>query len=116
MEGCVFNVQKYSVHDGPGIRTIVFLKGCPLHCKWCCNPESQLAKPQIAYNPEKCIGDVCMLCAQVCPQKNMSLLDTNKVWLITKIVFIVLHVQKLVLQKQSVYMGNITMPSILLIK
>ena len=81
MEGCVFNVQKYSVHDGPGIRTIVFLKGCPLHCKWCCNPESQLAKPQIAYNPEKCIGDVCMLCAQVCPQKNMSLLDTNKVWI-----------------------------------
>ena len=53
MEGCVFNVQKYSVHDGPGIRTIVFLKGCPLHCKWCCNPESQLAHPQIAYNPEK---------------------------------------------------------------
>ena len=81
MEGCVFNVQKYSVHDGPGIRTIVFLKGCPLHCKWCCNPESQLAHPQIAYNPEKCIGDVCMLCADVCPQKNMSLLDTNKVWI-----------------------------------
>ena len=65
MEGCVFNVQKYSVHDGPGIRTIVFLKGCPLQCKWCCNPESQLAHPQIAYNPEKCIGDVCMLCADV---------------------------------------------------
>ena len=73
MEGCVFNVQKYSVHDGPGIRTIVFLKGCPLRCKWCCNPESQLAKPQIAYNPEKCIGDVCQLCAKACPAKSISL-------------------------------------------
>ena len=39
--GTVFNIQKYSVHDGPGIRTIVFLKGCPLSCKWCSNPESQ---------------------------------------------------------------------------
>ena len=81
MEGCVFNVQKYSVHDGPGIRTIVFLKGCPLHCRWCCNPESQLPKPQIAYNPEKCIGDKCMLCAEACPQNNMSLLDTGKIWI-----------------------------------
>ena len=41
-EGVVFNIQKYSVHDGPGIRTIVFLKGCPLHCRWCSNPESQI--------------------------------------------------------------------------
>ena len=75
MEGCVFNVQKYSVHDGPGIRTIVFLKGCPLHCKWCCNPESQLAQPQIAYNPEKCIGKVCMLCAEACPEHLISLFE-----------------------------------------
>ena len=40
-KGRIFDIQKYSVHDGPGIRTIVFLKGCPLRCKWCCNPESQ---------------------------------------------------------------------------
>ena len=73
MEGCVFNVQKYSVHDGPGIRTIVFLKGCPLHCKWCCNPESQLVQPQIAYNPEKCIGTVCKLCAEACPEKIITM-------------------------------------------
>ena len=39
--GRIFNIQRYSIHDGPGIRTIVFLKGCPLHCRWCCNPESQ---------------------------------------------------------------------------
>lgn len=46
--GTVFNIQKYSVHDGPGIRTIVFLKGCPLSCKWCSNPESQASHPQVA--------------------------------------------------------------------
>lgn len=74
MEGCVFNVQKYSVHDGPGIRTIVFFKGCPLRCKWCCNPESQLTYPQIAYNAEKCIGHSCTLCADVCPAKSITVL------------------------------------------
>ncbi|WP_204217364.1 glycyl-radical enzyme activating protein [Gordonibacter sp. An230] len=80
-KGCVFNIQKYSVHDGPGIRTIVYLKGCPLRCKWCCNPESQLEKPQIAYNIEKCIGDVCLLCEGVCPRHNIAFMDTNKVWI-----------------------------------
>lgn len=44
-EACVFNIQRFSIHDGPGIRTIVFLKGCPLRCKWCFNPESQSSKP-----------------------------------------------------------------------
>lgn len=81
MKGCVFNIQRYSVHDGPGIRTIVFLKGCPLHCAWCCNPESQMAKPQIAYNIENCMGDVCLLCEKVCPRQNIAFMDTNKVWI-----------------------------------
>ena len=45
-KGRIFDVQKYSIHDGPGIRTIVFLKGCVLRCKWCCNPESQEYKIQ----------------------------------------------------------------------
>ena len=72
MEGCVFNVQKYSVHDGPGIRTIVFLKGCPLHCKWCCNPESQLAHPQIAYNPENVSG-MCVCFAPMYAHKKICL-------------------------------------------
>ena len=49
--------------------------------KWCCNPESQLAQPQIAYNIEKCIGDVCMMCGRVCPNHNIALMDTNKVWI-----------------------------------
>ena len=44
--GRIFNIQRFSIHDGPGIRTIVFLKGCPLRCRWCCNPESQDWKPE----------------------------------------------------------------------
>lgn len=65
--GVVFNIQKFSVHDGPGIRTIVFLKGCPLRCRWCSNPESHLGGPQLAYNPDRCIGTAaCGLCVEVC--------------------------------------------------
>ncbi len=70
-KGVVFNVQKYSVHDGPGIRTIVFLKGCPLHCRWCSNPESQRHSPDIAWNDTLCIG--CGSCVQACPEKALSL-------------------------------------------
>ena len=51
VSGIVFNVQKFSVHDGKGIRTLVFLKGCPLRCRWCSNPESQSLKPEHAFNP-----------------------------------------------------------------
>ncbi|WP_272699588.1 (2S)-3-sulfopropanediol dehydratase activating enzyme [Desulfovibrio sp. Fe33] len=65
--GTVFSIQKYSVHDGPGIRTIVFLKGCPLRCKWCSNPESQLPQPELAYNRNKCLGlEKCVRCTEVC--------------------------------------------------
>lgn len=66
-KGMVFNIQKYSVHDGPGIRTVVFLTGCPLRCKWCSNPESQILKPQLAYNRNKCLTfDQCIRCTEVC--------------------------------------------------
>jgi len=65
LKGLVFNIQKYSIHDGPGIRTIVFLKGCPLRCLWCCNPESQSTFQEIIFNPIKCIG--CGRCLEVCP-------------------------------------------------
>lgn len=65
--GNVFSIQKYSVHDGPGIRTLVFLKGCPLRCKWCSNPESQLPQSELAYNRNKCLGlDKCVRCKDVC--------------------------------------------------
>ena len=53
VKGVVFNIQKFSIHDGPGVRTTVFLKGCPLRCKWCSNPESQLSRVQIMYHPRK---------------------------------------------------------------
>ena len=57
MKGLVFNIQRYSLHDGDGIRTIVFLKGCPMHCPWCCNPESQ------SFEIEKGkINNICIHC------------------------------------------------------
>ena len=65
-EGRVFDIQKFSLHDGPGIRTIVFLKGCPLACVWCANPESQKTAPEIMFNAAKCID--CGTCREVCPQ------------------------------------------------
>ncbi len=65
LRGTVFNIQRYSLHDGPGIRTVVFLKGCPLICQWCCNPESIDISPYIAFNPQKCLGDG--RCVTVCP-------------------------------------------------
>jgi len=65
--GIVFNIQKYSVHDGPGIRTVVFLSGCPLSCQWCSNPESQKKNPQLAYNRNKCLTfDQCIRCMEIC--------------------------------------------------
>lgn len=69
----VFNVQKYSVHDGPGIRTTVFLKGCPLRCQWCANPESNERVPQLLYYPDKCAG--CLQCVSVCPGGAIVLQD-----------------------------------------
>jgi pyruvate formate lyase activating enzyme len=63
-QGLVFDIQHFAIHDGPGIRTTVFLKGCPLHCLWCHNPEGQPHQPQIFYAPEKCIG--CRFCEQAC--------------------------------------------------
>lgn len=65
MKGLVFNIQRYSIHDGPGIRTVVFLKGCPLHCLWCCNPESQNPLPELDFNRLLC--QECGKCIQVCP-------------------------------------------------
>lgn len=65
MKGNIFNIQKFSIHDGPGVRTTVFLKGCPLRCKWCANPESQAVETQITYDRKKCIH--CLTCVNVCP-------------------------------------------------
>ena len=62
--GCIFDIQGYSIHDGPGIRTLVFLKGCPMRCPWCSNPESQRFEPEIFYDPARCIG--CKACLKAC--------------------------------------------------
>jgi pyruvate formate lyase activating enzyme len=75
--GIVFNVQRYSIHDGPGIRTTVFLKGCPLSCFWCQNPESQRVKPEIFFNQENCLG--CGLCVARCPNHADTLADGRAV-------------------------------------
>ncbi len=66
-QGLVFNIQKFSLHDGPGIRTIVFLKGCPLACMWCSNPEGQSRQPELMHSCDRCIGtDECERCVAVC--------------------------------------------------
>ncbi|MGP7819710.1 (2S)-3-sulfopropanediol dehydratase activating enzyme [Niallia sp. 01092] len=77
--GYILNIQSYSVHDGPGIRTIVFLKGCPLRCKWCSNPESQKSKPELAYNSKKCIlNSGCTECFQLCSHNEREKIDVHK--------------------------------------
>jgi pyruvate formate lyase activating enzyme len=65
ISGMVFDIQHYAVHDGPGIRTIVFLKGCNMRCPWCENPEGIEQGPEIMYNPARCIGDYT--CIDICP-------------------------------------------------
>lgn len=75
-KGITFNIQKFSIHDGPGIRTTVFLKGCPLRCQWCSNPESQLKDIQILYDQSKCVH--CLNCIKQC-KKNAISYNNNKI-------------------------------------
>jgi pyruvate formate lyase activating enzyme len=74
MTGTIFNIQRYSVNDGPGIRTTVFLKGCPLHCKWCHNPESISSDKEIILREDHCIrcGDCFSTCEQHAVHRNGS--------------------------------------------
>ncbi|WP_320007220.1 glycyl-radical enzyme activating protein [Maridesulfovibrio sp.] len=67
LTGLVFDIQRFAVHDGGGIRTLVFLKGCPLRCKWCQNPESMGIRPEIMRIPHHCIS--CVKCASLCPEQ-----------------------------------------------
>ncbi len=66
--GNIFNIQRFSTSDGPGIRTVVFLKGCPLNCAWCHNPESKNCRRELFYKEGSCIG--CGICGEICPLKS----------------------------------------------
>lgn len=71
--GLIFNIQHFSIHDGPGIRTTVFLKGCPLKCPWCSNPESQSNKIQITWDSDKCVR--CKKCISTCTENAIEYKD-----------------------------------------
>jgi pyruvate formate lyase activating enzyme len=71
--GIVFNIQRYSIDDGPGVRTTVFMKGCPLTCLWCSNPESQCGLPEVTYRYTSC--QRCGTCVKVCPENAVTLSD-----------------------------------------
>jgi pyruvate formate lyase activating enzyme len=73
--GTVFNIQRYSIEDGPGIRTTVFLKGCPLRCLWCSNPESQSSNPELAHQDSLCVG--CSDCVRVCAEGAISIVSND---------------------------------------
>ncbi|MCQ4635377.1 glycyl-radical enzyme activating protein [Anaerovorax odorimutans] len=78
MIGTIFDIQKYSLHDGPGIRTLVFMKGCPLRCIWCSNPESQSGECQVGYTLKNCIK--CGRCAEICPEQAIDKEDFHIDW------------------------------------
>ncbi|MGC9468338.1 MAG: glycyl-radical enzyme activating protein [Anaerolineae bacterium] len=74
--GLICNIQRFSVHDGPGIRTTVFLKGCTLRCFWCHNPESIQPTLELQLHPDRCIG--CLECAKVCPEGAQTVTDEGE--------------------------------------
>ncbi len=70
-KGLIFDISRYAIHDGPGIRATVFFKGCPLRCQWCHNPEGQEAKPEVIVKEERCAAE-CEQCLDICPQQAIS--------------------------------------------
>ena len=76
--GLVFNIQRFSIHDGPGIRTTVFLQGCNLRCFWCHNPESNPLQPVVQFFPDKCI--LCGMCVDTCPEGAQQIEDGQRLY------------------------------------
>jgi pyruvate formate lyase activating enzyme len=76
--GIIFNIQRFSIHDGPGIRTTVFFKGCPLRCFWCHNPEGLQAKREVQFTPARCIG--CGACVAACPHGAQELGQQGRIY------------------------------------
>ena len=76
-KGLVYSIQRYCIHDGPGIRTDVFFKGCSLHCPWCSNPESQRSEPEISFLSNKCCG--CGVCFEKCMENALRKEDGFRV-------------------------------------
>lgn len=71
VKGLISRIDRYAIHDGPGVRTLIFLKGCPLHCLWCSSPETQRSSPELTYDPSKCIA--CRRCLGACCERAMAL-------------------------------------------
>jgi pyruvate formate lyase activating enzyme len=82
--GLIFDVKRFSLHDGPGIRTTIFFQGCPLRCAWCQNPESQPGGPRLFYADAKCRA--CRACAAACPQNAVQFSDAGRQWLVERCV------------------------------
>lgn len=83
--GIIFDIKKYAIHDGPGIRTTVFFKGCPLSCRWCHNPESIACATQRLYRKERCIG--CQGCVEVCPEDAIQVSSKGLEWNASRCVY-----------------------------
>lgn len=77
-KGCIFNIQRFSIHDGPGIRTTIFFKGCPLNCWWCHNPESQNFNKELVFLSNRCVG--CGTCVNTCPIEAVSIINNKAVY------------------------------------
>jgi pyruvate formate lyase activating enzyme len=86
-KGLVFDIKKYAIHDGPGIRTTVFFKGCPLQCLWCHNPESWKAHVELGFRKGRCAG--CGQCVEACPHEAISLVESRPVTDVEKCVLCV---------------------------
>ncbi len=77
MEALIFDIQRFSLHDGPGVRTTVFFKGCSLACRWCQNPESHRGAPEMAFYAERCLG--CFECEKACPSGGIQRDGTTRI-------------------------------------